>query len=424
MATFFDPPAAPMVPRARSPWEGRLVGAAQPIYSEDQLRNAMTQALAGDKLCRLIQAGDFTVAAPITIPPALSKGFFLEGTGDFTLYCATTVPSLFVCQSTTQISNVNIRVANATAIFNVSSDVQFSVDNTDVEVDGYVSRVFDLSGIHSQSIMSNMTITGNVGAVFGGSSTSFNWLATGIRCFNFGNIFDSSRIYRNVSIQDLYVDPTTVPALGTISAGFDQSEFRNIQNVKTIANIGGSRTLWDNIYTPSNGTFTTSSSDIIMSTHNYTVTMGSSAAYVNYAAPSGATAPVVFAAGMGLGNPRLNQNLPYEEFLSGSTSTTDGTIKVGLTYTTASNNTYQFEIDVVGHQTNGTNQVNSYKRIVKCKNNAGTLTLGSITSIYTDEEVAPWDVTVDNSDPDIRVKVTGAAATNITWAIYLKVRRI
>jgi hypothetical protein len=60
-------------------------------------------------------------------------------------------------------------------------------------------------------------------------------------------------------------------------------------------------------------------------------------------------------------------------------------------------------------------EVNGYIRRVKIKRDGGTVTLGSVVDVWTDEETAAWDCTVDLSGTTVRVRVTGEGGKTIDW---------
>ncbi len=105
-----------------------------------------------------------------------------------------------------------------------------------------------------------------------------------------------------------------------------------------------------------------------------------------------------------------------------NTNTTDATVTVAATRATGSNTIYYVKAKVVAVAT-GTfgSDVAAYERVACIKNVAGTVTLqGSVTAVATIESNAAWDCTIDVSGTNIVVKVTGAAATAITWHVQVE----
>lgn len=63
-----------------------------------------------------------------------------------------------------------------------------------------------------------------------------------------------------------------------------------------------------------------------------------------------------------------------------------------------------------------------YGLAATAKRHGGVTTLtGAVTVLWAHEDVAGWDATIDVSTPDVRVRVTGAAGTNIDWRCRLEV---
>ena len=104
---------------------------------------------------------------------------------------------------------------------------------------------------------------------------------------------------------------------------------------------------------------------------------------------------------------------------TGAVQTTDATQTVLITFSTQSNTSGWAEAHVAGRS--GTNS-DAYVIRVKWENAAGTVTLSSISTDWTVEDVAEWDATFTASGAAIRVSVTGAAATTINWSGELKIQ--
>lgn len=100
------------------------------------------------------------------------------------------------------------------------------------------------------------------------------------------------------------------------------------------------------------------------------------------------------------------------------TNTTDGTQTTAATFPTRTDHAYGVLVRILATETTDFDEQAAYIRHALFKNDGGTLALvGSITSVSTIESTGAWDVTLDASGTDIRVRVTGAAATNITWLV-------
>jgi hypothetical protein len=57
----------------------------------------------------------------------------------------------------------------------------------------------------------------------------------------------------------------------------------------------------------------------------------------------------------------------------------------------------------------------AYVRRAKIKRDGGTVTFGTVETSFTDESVAGWDCTLDNSTSTGRVRVTGAGGSTVDW---------
>ena len=111
--------------------------------------------------------------------------------------------------------------------------------------------------------------------------------------------------------------------------------------------------------------------------------------------------------------------------VGGTVSTTDATVTTLSLFGTTTDEVYHYECTVVAAQTTTYAEVASYKLHGTFKNDGGTLTLvGSVTADHTGEDTGAWDATLDASGTDIRVRVTGAAATNVNWLGTSTITRI
>ena len=111
------------------------------------------------------------------------------------------------------------------------------------------------------------------------------------------------------------------------------------------------------------------------------------------------------------------------QYVSVKTTTSDGTIATGATYRTKAGFAYLVNVKAVN--TDGVIMA-AYERIGAFMHSAaGTLTLvGSVTSVHTAESnAAPGDCTMDadDSNKDIRVRITGDPGRTLRWNIYAEV---
>lgn len=98
--------------------------------------------------------------------------------------------------------------------------------------------------------------------------------------------------------------------------------------------------------------------------------------------------------------------------------TTDATVTSVDTWTITDECTTLVTVEVLACQSTGSNTA-AYVRRCRIKRDGGTVTVGTVEESYTSEEVAGWDVTIDNSTSTGRVRVTGAAATTIDWGCVM-----
>lgn len=110
---------------------------------------------------------------------------------------------------------------------------------------------------------------------------------------------------------------------------------------------------------------------------------------------------------------------PYTSRAGTQWRTDDATQVTGLLIPTRSDHSYFITVKVLATETDDFDEIGTYWRQAAFKNDGGTLSLvGSVRTVVTDNEsTAGWDVTLDASGTDIRVRLTGAAATNISWLI-------
>lgn len=107
------------------------------------------------------------------------------------------------------------------------------------------------------------------------------------------------------------------------------------------------------------------------------------------------------------------------------TNTTDATETTGATFTTVSDRAYGVVAKVTATETVDYDEQAFYIRAGLFKNDGGTLALvGSVATPVTVESTAGWDCTLDASGSDIRVRVTGASSTAITWLVQLEVTEV
>lgn len=117
-------------------------------------------------------------------------------------------------------------------------------------------------------------------------------------------------------------------------------------------------------------------------------------------------------------------------YMQGRAATTDATETTLQSVTLDDNTVYTFWSHIVARQTGGTAGTTGngalYVRVFAAKRvSAGTATaIGTVGVIRTNEDDAGWNVNLDVSGNDVRVRVTGAADQNITWHGTLIIQKV
>ncbi len=104
-------------------------------------------------------------------------------------------------------------------------------------------------------------------------------------------------------------------------------------------------------------------------------------------------------------------------------STTDATVTTLSTRAITADTINFVEAKVVARDT-GAGAGASYIIRARIKDVGGTTTAHDVTAEYTSEDVAGWDATIDVNANDMRIRVTGAAATNIDWQVFYELRTL
>lgn len=104
----------------------------------------------------------------------------------------------------------------------------------------------------------------------------------------------------------------------------------------------------------------------------------------------------------------------------GTLTTTDATVTTYQTIATASDVSYLIRTFVISKKTAGAGTgtvgaTNTYVRTFKVKNVAGTVTVGTFNSDYTDEEITAHNVTVSTSGTNVLLRATGSATNTVSW---------
>lgn len=105
--------------------------------------------------------------------------------------------------------------------------------------------------------------------------------------------------------------------------------------------------------------------------------------------------------------------------ITATVDTTTATVTTLDSFTIPTNSVVLVEAKILARRTGGAvgavGDSASYIRRARYKNVGGTVTVLSVTTEYTSEDVAGYNATLDATGTTGRVRVTGVANTNITW---------
>lgn len=123
-----------------------------------------------------------------------------------------------------------------------------------------------------------------------------------------------------------------------------------------------------------------------------------------------------------LENPAGTTNL---EWTSATANTTDATVATLQTIAIPLNATVWIETTIVARRNGGTGGAAGdaavYKRTSRFKNVGGTVTQHNLQSDYTSEDVGGYNGTLDFTGTNARVRITGAANTNVSWQCFSQI---
>jgi hypothetical protein len=105
-------------------------------------------------------------------------------------------------------------------------------------------------------------------------------------------------------------------------------------------------------------------------------------------------------------------------------ATTDATVTTLTSFTMVDETIAAFDVVVTAARRTNVTKGGRWKRsVVYRRTSAGAATIVGTLETGTDQETdAAWDVTIDTSTNDVRVRVTGAAATDINWTCEMRVQ--
>lgn len=114
-----------------------------------------------------------------------------------------------------------------------------------------------------------------------------------------------------------------------------------------------------------------------------------------------------------------------ERHFQARVATTDATVTTLATITIPATTTVHIRAEVVARRTGGTagtaEDGAAYEIQAAVKNVAGTATIiGAVGAVFTAEDQAAWNATIDVSGATARIRVTGAANNSVSWHTTFK----
>lgn len=104
-------------------------------------------------------------------------------------------------------------------------------------------------------------------------------------------------------------------------------------------------------------------------------------------------------------------------------TTSDATVTTIANFTLSTNTAYRVTARVVAMQ-GATNRAMYTREALVYRAGAGAVLEGSVSALSTVESNGVWDCTIDVNSNDVRVRVTGVAATSINWVCVLSYHTI
>jgi len=110
---------------------------------------------------------------------------------------------------------------------------------------------------------------------------------------------------------------------------------------------------------------------------------------------------------------------------SAEVQTTDATVTTLNSLALEDENAYHVKVKATAVQSDGSNRASYEKIVTVYRTGAGSATIqGSISIVHESESNVSWDLTLDVSGNNVRVRVTGIAATTIEWGCQLEIENI
>jgi hypothetical protein len=107
---------------------------------------------------------------------------------------------------------------------------------------------------------------------------------------------------------------------------------------------------------------------------------------------------------------------------SNTVQTTDNTEPTCGQWTVPDDQLLSVSAYVLCYETDKSNYAVYWRVATVVRSGGGAIVLGPVDTLYTRESsgAGPWKATIDTSGNDVRIRVTGAAATTINWKSWAK----
>lgn len=124
----------------------------------------------------------------------------------------------------------------------------------------------------------------------------------------------------------------------------------------------------------------------------------------------------------GIQNDRV-ELLDLVKFIKAAVQTTDATVTTCGSVTLEDTSVYKIEAEILGRETDGSNRAMYHLEGLFYREGGVAVQQGATISLVTIESDAAWACVFDVNSNDVRVRVTGAAAT-INWQVALKYHKV
>lgn len=398
-------------------------------YSQADIQRALTIAYKDQVALSVIQiAANIVLSSPITIEgPSTFKGVIFTGSNQFSISNHNPQTSIFIINSNCTLQDLKIQANSVDSVINVAAGtLQFLATSLDITTTD-CGNVFNFEpGFNLTSSVDNLTVTddGTLDAVFGATASN-GWSANNLKLTGVTNLI-APGFYQALRLSNIFSQDFGVCALET---GLSFCSLNQLTNISPVVISSGHNTFTGLSFPNGDGYLQSTGNNQFLGVTGYDPILIGPGDVLTSDGDVDNNQAVVLGVGYSYGDTNTKGNIGdpttvghVDQRLS-RVNTTSAITDTLDSIEILTNSSYMLECDVVGHQYGSTNQTNCYKLLCSVKNNGGVLTLGQITTI-SNEEVTAWSATLDTSGTSVRIRVTGAAATNIAWTSDSKVTRI